>query len=102
MKKRKKYLTIDQLEFGEIYYLHYGFKDYYQGRLQKRTQDSLNWVDITFKTYNGSISQSGYGVANNKYRPANKKEKFTLWIKGQLPKSIFHNPNRVVNDYYTY
>jgi hypothetical protein len=85
--ERESTMTVQELEFDGIYYLVTEVKDYYQGRLESRLIDTNGFAYVRFKTHNGYRCE--HNVMTNNYRPATRKEKFLLWLKGELPGSIY-------------
>jgi hypothetical protein len=82
-----------ELQYNEIYYLVLGDgSKHLQGRFHNWRQVSRERTpktEISFITHNGSMTHTGYMVAYYVFRPATRKEKFLLWFKGELPKSIY-------------
>jgi hypothetical protein len=81
-------MTVQELEFDEVYYRVYENKHYYMGRFQRRMVLDT-WAEVEFKHYDGTFGESGNDVLTATYRLATRKEKFLLWLKGELPQSIY-------------
>lgn len=81
-------MNVKELEFDHVYYQIYNNKHYYMGRFQRRMVLD-DWADAEFRRHNGTYTESGSDVLTAVYRRATRKEKFLLWLKGHLPRSIY-------------